>query len=86
MEFNVGLFRYVFREVVCQVLLRWDILVCNDELILSHAIPDPVEAHIDGFAALLLDAVRGNSNTGNIFAHYDGRVLGIAHVVKSCAK
>ncbi len=62
--------------------------ICNDELILSHAIPvpDPVEVRVDGFAALLLNAVCSDSNSGSIVAHYDYRVLGIAHVGKSCAK
>ncbi len=42
--------------------------------------------YVDGFAALLLNAVCGNSNGGSIVANYDSRVLGIAHVAKSCAK
>jgi hypothetical protein len=58
--------------------LRRDI--CNDELILSHTIPNPVEQHVDGFAAFLLNAVCGNANSGSIVAHYDGRVLGITHI------
>ncbi len=70
----------MFCEVVSQVLLRWDI--CNGELILSDPIPNPVEPHVNCFAAFLLYAVCGNSNSGSIVAHDDGRVLGIAHVSK----
>ncbi len=46
---------------VVQVLLRGD--VSNDELILLHAISDPVKPHVDRFAALLFDAVSCNSDS-----------------------
>ncbi len=59
MEFNVGLFREVFCEIDCQVLLRWDVLVSDDELSLSNAVSDSVETHVDSFAALLFNTIIG---------------------------
>ena len=59
--------------------------ISNDELVLSHAISDPVQPHVDCFAALLFDAVSYDSNSGSVVAHDDGRFLRIAHVGQSCS-
>ena len=38
----------------------------NVELALPDAVPDPIEAHIDGFGATLLDGVVGDAGCGAV--------------------
>jgi hypothetical protein len=46
---------------------------------LTRSRSDSVEAHIDGFAALLFDAIRCDPNCGSVVTHYNGWVLRITH-------
>ena len=53
------------------------------ELALSYTVPDPVETHVDGAGAVLLDGVVGDAASGGIVSlDWCGR-LGVAHVGKS---
>ena len=51
----------------------------NDELVLEDSVPDPVEAHVDGFAALVLDGPVGKSHGGGVVNFNGGRWLRVAH-------
>jgi hypothetical protein len=58
--------------------LRWDIE--DDKLSLSNVISDPVEAHIEGVAALLFNGISRRLNGLSVDTNYNSRVLWVAHV------
>jgi hypothetical protein len=53
-----GVVKMVFHEVVSEV--GGATLPVDDELALAYAVADPVEAHVNGFGALLVDGVIGD--------------------------
>ena len=55
-------FWMVFSEVVCSIVVCFTPV--DAEVALADAITDPVEAHIDGFVAALLDSVIGDACCG----------------------
>jgi hypothetical protein len=56
--------RMVFGEVVG--LVQDAFAPIDVELLLAHAVADPVEAHVDGFGSLLLDSVIGDARRSAI--------------------
>ena len=70
----------VLGEVVCQVAGAF--LPVDAELALTHAVFDPVEAHVDGFGAALLDSVVGNAHCAFVVGDEWGRRLGPSHFAK----
>jgi hypothetical protein len=70
----------VFREVVSQV--GGSAFPVDKELALADAVADPIEAHVNGFGALLLDSVIGNAH-GTFIVSLDGcGGLGVAKLCK----
>ncbi len=74
----------MFREVIGNVQVGSD--VRNEKLTLSNAISYPMETHVDGFGAFLLDGVRGDGDSTGIVAHEDGRRLRMPEVSKDSPK
>ena len=71
-------------EIICQV---GDACAPeNDELALRHSVLDPVEAHVDGLAMLLLNAVMRDPDGTAVVAQDDGWRLRVAEVVQDGAQ
>ena len=68
----------VFSEVVCNIIGRFNISYC--ELLLTYAIPHPVEAHVDCLGAFLFDGVGSDANSTDIIAHDNSRGLRVAKI------
>ena len=66
-------------EVVCYVIRRFD--VRYNKLALSYAIANPMESHVDGLGALLLDRIRSDADSTGIIAHDNSWRLRVAEVV-----
>jgi hypothetical protein len=66
----------MLRVIVCQVVTAF--LPADFELILCHAVADPVEAHVYGFGSLLFDCVVGDSSGTFIICYHDGWRLCVA--------
>ena len=54
----------------------------NKELPLAYAVANPVEAHVDGFRALLFDSVVGDAGGGTVVGLDWCRWLGVAEFLE----
>ena len=63
-------------KVVCYVIRRFD--VRYNKLALSYAIANPMESHVDGLGAFLLNRIRSDADSTGIIAHNDSRGLRVA--------
>ena len=54
--------RVMFCVIVGQIGYAW--LPVDEELAAAGVVPDPVEAHVNGFGALLFDGVICKSDSG----------------------
>ena len=54
-----------FADIVSIVTVFW--APVDEELVLANPVLDPVEAHVDGFGGLVLDAVVGEANGSGVF-------------------
>ena len=75
--------RVMFCVIVGQI--GYSGLPVDEELAAAGAVADPVEAHVDGFGALLFDGVICKSNTGWVFYLHGCGQLGLAEFVEQCA-
>ena len=57
----------------------------DKELVAASAVMDPVEAHVDGFGALLFDGVICKSNSGLVVYLHGCGLLGVAEFAEQCA-
>ena len=67
-----------FREEIRDVFQAWN--KDDAELVLLHAIPQPMKAHIERFRHLQVDAVVGEAYGNLIVAEDRCRRLGVAHI------
>ena len=54
-----------FADIVSIVTVFWDPV--DEELVLANPVLDPVEAHVNSFGGLLLDAAVGEANRSGVF-------------------
>ena len=66
----------ILGKVVCYVIRRFD--VRYNKLALSYAIANPMESHVDGLGAFLLNRIRSDADSTGIIAHDDSRGLRVA--------
>ena len=58
----------------------------DNELLLADTVADPIEAHVNGFGATLLDCVVDDAGGASIVGLDWGRWLRMAHVVERGAE
>ena len=66
----------ILGKAVCYVIRRFDIRY--NKLALSYAIANPMELHVDGLGAFLLNRIRSDADSTGIIAHDDSRGLRVA--------
>ena len=71
-------------EEVCEIVGALTPL--DDELALTDAVTDPVEAHVDGFGTVELDSVVGYADRTGVVTENDSGRLGIAECSSDSAK
>ena len=71
-------------EEICEIVGALTPL--DDELALTDAVADPVEAHVDGFGTVELDSVDGDTDSTGVVTENDGGGLGIAECGSNSAK
>ena len=74
----------MFGEIVGAVRVAFAPI--NLKLALADAVADPIETHVDGFGAFLLDSVSGNAAGGTIVGGHGCCRLGMPHFLESDAQ
>jgi hypothetical protein len=74
----------MFGEIVSEIVGA--AVPMDNEVALGNPIPNPVEAHVNGFVATLLDSTICNARSTGVIGLYWGWWLGMAHILEGCAK
>ncbi len=74
----------VFGEEVCDVDNCVNVGDC--EFAVAHAVADPMESHINGFASILFDRISCNADRARIITHEHSRGLRVSKVGEDSSK